>query len=378
MSERKLAHIEKITGISPIEKADKLELVVVLGWQCVVQKNEFKVGDLVVYCEVDSILPERPEFEFTRKYNFRIKTQKLRGVISQGLILPLTILPNNDRPMKWGYIEGGDVTSILGITKYLSPSEKLEALEEAATINNEKNKLKKFLLRYNFFRRLFLSKKQKNSFPYWVVKTDEERIQNIPYVIEQFKDKEVYITEKIDYQSSSFTGKMISNTFPIIGKFLAKKFKFIVCSRNLVNNSKDSLYGQIAIKYNLESILRKNPTLVIQGEQGNGKVQGNKYELKEPKMWVFNIIDYKQNYHFNRQEMERFCKDNKLDIVPLIKTCKLSDIGSTVEDFVNFSKGNSVIKTDIKREGVVIRCIEGGKKVLSFKVINPDFLLKYD
>lgn len=160
-------------------------------------------------------------------------------------------------------------------------------------------------------------------------------------------------------------------------KKIFTKYQFAVCSRNLTNNDKNSLYWKIAKKYNIEQILRENPTLTIQGEQGDTKVQGNKYGIKEPTMWVFNIIDHEKNYHYNRCEMEQFCHDHNLDIVPLVETCKLSELGTSVSDLIEFSKGKSVL-ANIHREGVVIRCIENGEKILSFKVINPDFLIKYD
>ena len=389
MSERKLAHIETIAEIKPIEGADKIELAYVLGWQCVVKKGEFKVGDKIIYVEVDSVMPERPEFEFLRDRKFKIKTIKLKGQISQGLVLPIyyndnvylkSILHNLDI--------GADVTKLLGITKYLSISEKEEITQQETNISNEKNKFKKFIMRYSWIRKLFFSRKRKGGFPYWVSKTNEERIQNIPFILEKFKDKEVYITEKIDYQSVTFTNKIIPNTTPIIGKFLSKKFKFIVCSRNRINNDKNSLYWRIAKKYNIEQILKENPTLTIQGEQGDTNVQGNKYGITEPTMWVFNIIDHKKHYHYNYEEMLEFCINNNLLVVPLIGKklnnysnkihCKLSELGSTVQDLVEFSKGKSVINPNIEREGVVIRCIENGNKILSFKVINPEFLLKFD
>ena len=95
-------------------------------------------------------------------------------------------------------------------------------------------------------------------------------------------------------------------------KKLFIKHQFIVCSRNLTNNDKNSLYWKIAKKYNLEQILRENPTLTIQGEQGDTKVQGNKYGIKEPKMWVFNIIDHERNYHYNIKELSSFCRKYNL------------------------------------------------------------------
>ena len=380
---RKLATVRKISNIKSIENANAIEVAFVDGWECVCKKNEFKIGDKIVYIEIDSIVPERPEFEFLRKYKFRVKTQKIRGVISQGLAIPLKTfnIPENT-PI------GEDVTKLLGITKYLSISEKEEITQQETNISNEKNKFKKFIMRYSWIRKLFFSRKRKGGFPYWVSKTNEERIQNIPFILEKFKDKEVYITEKIDYQSVTFTNKIIPNTTPIIGKFLSKKFKFIVCSRNKINNDKNSLYWRIAKKYNIEQILKENPTLTIQGEQGDTNVQGNKYGITEPTMWVFNIIDHKKHYHYNYEEMLEFCINNNLLVVPLIGKklnnysnkihCKLSELGSTVQDLVEFSKGKSVINPNIEREGVVIRCIENGNKILSFKVINPEFLLKFD
>ena len=370
MEERKLAHIEKIEWIKPIEGADNIELCGILGWQCVIaKKDNFKAGDLVVYIEVDSVVPEKPQYEFLRDRKFRVRTIKLRGVVSQGLVLPI------HKDLKNHYDIGDDVTE--------------ELSQQERKLTNDKNKLRKFMMRYSWFRKLFLSRKQKEGFPYWVSKTDEERIQNIPHVLEQFKDKEVYVTEKIDYQSVTFTGKMIPNTTPIIGKFLSKKFKFIVCSRNLTTNDKNSLYWKIAEKYNIEQILKENPTLTIQGEQGDTKVQDNKYGIKEPTMWVFNIIDHEKNYHYNWKELFEFCKKYNLNTVPLIepytftksdKTYKfppLSILGSTVQELVEFSKGKSVL-ANIPREGIVVRCIENGKKILSFKVINHEFLLKYN
>ena len=373
--ERKLAHVEIVEEIFPIPNADKIEMVKVLGWECVVKKGEFKVGEKIVYVEVDAIMPEKPEYEFLRDRKFRIRTIKLRGQISQGLVLPISSVGFNSV----NYRIGTDVTHELGITKYLSPSEQSELQQQEEKIKLEKNKLKKFMMRYSWFRRLFLSRNQIKGFPYWVSKTDEERIQNIPHVLEQFKNEEVYVTEKIDFQSVTFTGKMIPNETPIIGKFLPKKFKFIVCSRNFTTNNKSSLYWKIAEKYNIEKILRENPTLTIQGEQGDTKVQGNKYGIKEPTMWVFNIIDHEKNYHYNWDEMVEFCDKNHLNHVRLVSvgTDKLGEIFTTVQEAVEFSKGKSVL-ADIQREGVVVRCIKNGQKLLSLKLINPEFLLKYE
>ena len=205
MEERKLATIEIIKELRPIENADKIEVAIVKGWECVVKKGEFKVGDKIIYVEVDSVMPDKPEYEFLRDRKFRVRTIKLRGQISQGLVLPISTLPQNSSYFSIGH----DVTELIGITKYLSPSERDEITQQERNIANDKNRLRKFMMKYSWFRRLFLSKKQKSGFPYWVAKTDEERIQNIPHVLQQFADKEVYVTEKIDYQSVTFTGKLV-------------------------------------------------------------------------------------------------------------------------------------------------------------------------
>lgn len=367
-TERKLASIQKIYKLEPIENADRIELASILGWQCVVKKGEFKEGDLCVFFEIDSVLPEKPVFEFMRERKFRVKTAKFRKCISQGLAMPI-----KDVLGEGNWKEGLDVTDIIGVTKYLSPSEKAE---EERILDCKNNRVKKFLLRYSFFRRFLLSRKQKSGYPFWINKTDEPRIQGIPQVLEQFKNKDVYVTEKIDYQNVSFTGLMV-NRFPILGKLSPKKYKFVVCSRNFTTGDKNSLYWRIAKKYNIEDILKQNPNITIQGEQGDTKVQGNKYGLKDIRLWVFNVIDHKRNYQYNFEEMYKFCEKYGLETVPLVHVCKLSELGSTVEKLVEYSKARSVI-ADIPREGIVVRCIENGQKMVSFKVINPDFLLKYD
>ena len=109
---RKLVSIQEIKDIKPIENADKIEVVKVLGWNVVVKKDEFKIGDKIVYAEIDSLFPEKEEFEFLRDRHFRIRTIRLRGQVSQGICFPMDILPEGN------YEIGDDVTKILGVTKY--------------------------------------------------------------------------------------------------------------------------------------------------------------------------------------------------------------------------------------------------------------------
>ena len=112
MAERALAHIEKIDWIKPIEGKDRIALAGVLGWTVIIQKSDYEVGQKCVFCEIDSIFPEKPEFEFLRNKKFRIKTMKMSGVLSQGICFPLSILPEGN------YGIGNDVTNIIGITQY--------------------------------------------------------------------------------------------------------------------------------------------------------------------------------------------------------------------------------------------------------------------
>ena len=240
---RKLASIREISDIRPISGADRIEVAQVDGWECVVQKGEFHVGQHIVYIEVDSIVPEVPEFEFLRARKFRVRTIKLRGQVSQGLVLPLTILPDG-APRNLG----DDVTEILHITKY-DP----EAQQEAMLVNQQKkstNLIVKYLMRFAWFRKIFAKPKRKGGFPDWIVKTDETRIQNLPVLFEAERDKgtEFSITEKMDGQSATYFLNRISK----------RKFEFGVCSRNIrLVEPDNSSYWTVAKKYDIENVLKK-------------------------------------------------------------------------------------------------------------------------
>lgn len=175
---RHLATIREIASLRPIAGADRIEVAQVDGWECVVQKGEFHTGEHIVYIEVDSIVPERPEFEFLRDRKFRVRTIKLRGQVSQGLVLPLSILPNGTPA-----ILGADVTDALGIKKY-DP----EAQQEAQLLTKQPQKpqsaIARFLMRFKWYRKLFMKPKRKGGFPDWIVKTDETRIQNLTTLFE--------------------------------------------------------------------------------------------------------------------------------------------------------------------------------------------------
>ena len=185
---RTLASIKRISGIHPIEGKDRIVLAQVDGWNVIVRKDEYKVGDLCVYVEIDSVMPERPEFEFLRPKKFRIKTMSMAGTISQGICFPLNILPAR----KGGYHENDDVTDILGVKQYEATMD----VEPEQPKLVQKSKWPRFLMRWKWFRKLVLPKKQAKGFSSFISKTDETRVQNMPWILQ---DNGLWIaTEKID------------------------------------------------------------------------------------------------------------------------------------------------------------------------------------
>lgn len=177
---RQLASIKVVSDIAPIEGKDRIVLATVDGWRVIVKKDEFRVGDKCVYIEIDSVLPEKEEFEFLRKVNFRIKTMKMSGCISQGICFPLSILPERKKE----YEVGEDVTDILGVRQY-EPT-----MDTEKNIKVEKPKYPRWLMKIKWFRNLVLPKNRKGTFPSFISKTDETRIQNIPYIL---KDKQEWV-----------------------------------------------------------------------------------------------------------------------------------------------------------------------------------------
>ena len=180
---RKLASIQRIISIEPIPDADMIVKATVLGWQLVIKKDELKQGDLCVYVEIDSILPERDVFEFLRNKQFRIKTVRLRGQVSQGICFPLNILPE-------GLLieEGADMTGSLGIAKYEPPV--------PACLNGI----------------------MKGDFPSFIPKTDETRVQVLQTLLDEHEGKPCYVSEKLDGSSATYYIK-----YGVFG----------VCSRNM-------------------------------------------------------------------------------------------------------------------------------------------------
>lgn len=361
---RKLASVQKIESTMPIKGKDRIELVQVLGWQVIVRKNEnFKVGDLVVYVEIDSIMPHKPEFEFLEDKKYRIKTMRMAGVISQGIVFPLSILPSK----KWEI--GDDVTEVIGIEKY-EPDNSNKQIQKKGS-----PKFPPFLMRMKWFRKLFFeTNRDKTGFPRFISKTDETRIQNLPSI---FADKETsyVVTEKIDGQSGTF---FLEKKRSLFGK---KSFDYGVCSRNLRLWKKDVTkpWWYVAEKHNLEYALRTifewvhaEHFVAIQGEVISQQAQGNKYNVNEPILYVFNlIVDGKILDHFDSINLIR---DFGIKFVPVIATnYKLPE---TMDDLQKFVTGKTVVENgNGLREGFVFRNHEKG---ISFKCVSNEFLLFYE
>lgn len=358
---RKLASIKTVSEILPIEGKDRIVLAIIDGWSVIVKKDEFNVGDKCVYIEIDSVLPDKPEFDFLRKNNFRIKTMKMAGVISQGICFPLSILPK----VPGEYEVDEDVTDVIGVKQY----ERTMDADPVEAVSAPKKKYPQFLMRMAWFRKLVLPKKQAKGFPSFISKTDETRIQNMPFIL---KDKREWIaTEKVDGQSGTFCLVRRKAIFP----FLKDKFEYIVCSRNMrlfIKN--DSSYWRVSDRYQIESILHKmignNEWVAIQGECIASNVQGNKYKVTEPDLYVFNLV-----YPTGRVDSlaaKAICEQNGLKFVPIVATDYV--LPDTVNEVLEYAHGRSRLY-DTLREGIVFRSKDGKQ---SFKAVDPLFLLKHD
>ena len=345
--ERKLATIRKIKEINPIEGADAIELAVVDGWQVVVAKNVgHQVGDLVVYCEIDSFLPIEPEFEFLRKSSykkmgdqegFRLKTIKLRGQISQGLILPYSVIPIAQFSTAADLPEGMDVSEMLGIVKYEPP---IPAQ---------------------------LAGRVKGSFPSFLRKTDEERIQNLEKEYTEWtlsSKHQFYATEKLD--GSSFTCYI-------------KNGEFGVCSRNMdLLETEDNTFWAVARKLDLENKLRSfGKNICFQGEMVGSGIQGNHYNMKDQTVFFYNIFLIDEREYVGYDEFRNMLFDLDLACVPVLSypfnfPADSEAAFPTVSALLRSAEGKSVLNDKVEREGLVIRSMD---RTISFKAISNKFLL---
>jgi RNA ligase (TIGR02306 family) len=339
MMERKLATVRKITNIRPIEGADMIELATVGGWNVVVGKDiGHKVGDMVVYCEIDSFLPIRDVFEFLRKSSFkkmgdqegfRLKTIKLRGQVSQGLILPISVVPITQFASAYTLPEGMDVTEMLGIVKYEPP------------IPAE------------------LSGKVKGLFPSFLRKTDEERVQNLTKEYEQYKSlgRKFYVTEKLDGSSATF---------------YYNDGVFGVCSRNLeLLETEGNTFWKVARELDLENKMRDfGVNISLQGELIGEGIQGNPYKIKGQTVKFFNLFDIDLQVYHSLAHLDRALGIMGIKMVPIVD--EFFVLPDTIEELLKYAEDKSVLNDKTEREGVVVRSMD---RTISFKAISNKFLL---
>ena len=400
-SERELAYVVLIDGIEPIPDYDRVEHAIVGGWRIIVQKGQFKVGDPAIYFEIDSRVPSDKEcFAFLEKRNYKVKTLKMCKTISQGLLMhpsdfgwtvgsvePETpYIMDDERIPHYVNDESRFLTKKLNITY----AEEEDNARKAAPVDKYKKMTQRhpaifkkpwvrWMMRREWGRKLmffFFGKKKdkKNEWPSWVSKTDEERVQNMPWILEDSGDW--VATEKIDGTSTTFTMKH--------GKFGKKNF--YVCSRNVCFGEENkpcyyetNVYWEMAKKYNifevLSKMLEKYPQeewITIQGETYGEGVQRRDYSLTGHDFAAFNLI-FSSKGRVGTLEMLKILAEYGVPCVPVLEACMKINQFENVDAILAYADGNSV-KDDKPREGIVFRSTDGTK---SFKAVSNSFLLKY-
>ena len=327
----KLASIQRVTDIRPIEGADRIQVATVLGYRTVIKKGEFAVGDFCVWHEPDTVVPERPEYEFLRKQGFRLKVSRFRGQVSQGLALPVTVLPPNGE-----LALGEDVTEVTGIRKYEKP------------------------LPAN------LAGVAKGGFPTWLKRTDEPNLRSFPDALLEFVGRECVITQKVDGSS---------------GTFYRRGGQFGVCSRNLELEENDTAtFWRVAREFKLEEALATLPgDWALQGEVYGEGIQKNVLGVKGVQFAAFNLFDVGSYRYAGHEELVRFSESTG---VPMVRTIWRGEFQFTLEELVALSSAQKY-PNGRPAEGIVIRPLEEAESAhlpdrrLSAKVISETFALKY-
>jgi len=370
---RELAYIQTIKALKPISGADKIECAEVLGWEVVVQRGQFNVGDKVIYVEIDSILADLPPFDFMRPRKWRVRTIKLKNQISQGIVFPLSVLTEVDPSFKISKLKvGDDVTEALKIVKY-DPEAALDVEDEQVKKSWLERKVSYYKWKLFGFKPI-----KKGSFPSDVNKTNEERVQKMGTELEKRVGEAVYISEKCEGTSATFVYRKSGNW---LAKLFGQNGMFQVCSRNrIVFNSQTQRLGiesnhlmKVAERYNIrEGLTKLNRNLAIQGEVIGSKIQGNIYKVPEFDLKVFLIFDIDTQTYLLYHEMVSICEELGLTTVPILG---FDTIKNDIKYYVELSKGKSAINPKVDREGVVIRSLTDN---FSFKSINPEYLLKQE
>lgn len=330
--ERKLVSVQSIDALSPIAGADNIEQARVMGWTVVVKKGEFAVGDSCVFFEIDSVLPDGPGWsEFMRPRGFRVKTLRLRGVLSQGLALPMSILDGQPgQPVDPDL----DLRYSLGVEKF---EPVLPDMREVA-----------------------------GPFPPRVPKTDEIRLQSALGVLDEIRGQEFYVSTKCDGTSATY---------------VRDENGLSAASRNWSLSRGENNVWRLAERYQLEERLPVG--YAIQGEVCGPGIQNNRLGLGQVDLFVFNVYDLRAGGYLSFYEFRNFCDVNGLRTVPIesvVRDDTALDFMHSLDGWLDLARG-TYAGTKQRKEGIVVRPLVeqrsltlGGR--LSFKVINNDFLLK--
>ena len=402
---RELAYVVTIDKILPIEGADRVEQAVVGGWHIMVRKGQFEPGSAAIYFEIDSRVPETEPFKFLEAKNYKIKTQKyFKGkVISQGLLMaaedfdwtiqvePLggvrtEVIIDDKGKAHYPDDESRFLTEKLGVTYAVDE----DNVRKAASADKYKKMAQRngklfshqpfrWLMKRDWGKKLlflFFGRKRdkKGAWPAWIKKTDEERVQNMPWILE---NKNPWIaTEKIDGTSTTFAIKR--------GKKPFEKDEFYICSRNVVFDTPEkgcyydtNVYTEMAEKYNIKEVLTTLLSIflcadyiIIQGETYGAGIQKRDYSKKDHDFMAFNLI-MSHTGRWNTVDMEELLKKYNIPCVPIVNDNFI--LPDTVDELLDYATGASVVDGKM-REGIVFRALDG---VQSFKAVSNEFLLKY-
>lgn len=371
---RKLATVRKIDALEPIDGADLIETAVIGGWKVVVKKGEFKAGELATYFEIDSWIPTElapfltSEGKEPREYNGikgeRLRTVRLRKQISQGLLLPLTVIYDavkksldnlniklETMPIIY-YEEDMDVSDLLNIHKYEPPmSTQLAGMA-------------------------------KGNFPSFIPKTDEERVQNLSRSLYQWIGSEDLweASEKLDGSSMTV---YIKNAADEEGNPVRR---FGVCSRNLeLKDTEENSFWRQARADDIENKLRElvpDRNIAIQGELIGEGIQGNKYRILGTQFHVFTIYDIDKGEYLNSEERVTLSGKLGLNHVKVLENISLYrspagtsvNVNDVIAQLLTYAEGKSVLNAQTEREGVVFKNTRDPS--LHFKAISNSFLLR--
>ena len=404
-NERELCYVVRVDEIKPIEGRDRVECAVVGGWTIMVRKGQFQPGSLGIYFEIDSQVPEKEPFMFLEAKKFKIKTQKYKTpdgqFWSQGLLMGAedfgwttaeresdtcsTCIVDSDGVAHYVDDESRFLTKQLNVIYAVveDNSRKAGSADKYKKMAQRNGKLFahqpfRWLMRHEWGKKLlfvFFGKKKdkKGGWPEWVAKTDEERVQNMPWIL---ADKSEWIaTEKIDGTSTTFTMKR--------GK-RRNQYDFYICSRNVVFDKPDkqcfydsNVYVEMAEKYNVESVLRQilenRPDLdwvTLQGETYGAGIQKRDYSLKDHDFVGFNFITSASG-RWNSIDAKNLMNGFGIPWVPIVDEHFV--LPDTVDELLTIATDKSVIDGGM-REGLVFRSQDGAK---SFKAVSNEFLMKY-